>query len=106
MVKPGSMNRGRGIEIFDSEKDIVSHLQQQRSGTQWVIQKYIERPLLVQGRKFDIRAFVLVTPDRKVRMPVFENDASTVGCLQHLHVCCFASCCTYLQRTSLWLGLL
>ena len=92
MVKPGSMNRGRGIEIFNSEKDIVSHLQKQRSGTQWVIQKYIERPLLVQGRKFDIRAFVLVAPDKKVRrMPGREIDAPMLCAMPDAYVCC-ASC--------------
>lgn len=34
--------------------------------TSFVIQKYMEKPLLFQGRKFDIRVWVLFTHELKV----------------------------------------
>ena len=58
ILKPASMSRGRGIEclnILDEVKDKM-----QKEG-QWVIQKYIETPLTILKKKFDIRQWVLVT---------------------------------------------
>lgn len=52
---------GRGIELFNNLKDIISFLRQKTPNSLWVIQKYIERPLLYKGRKFDIRVWVIFT---------------------------------------------
>eukprot|EP00831_Metopus_contortus_P043121 TRINITY_DN34636_c0_g1_i1.p1 TRINITY_DN34636_c0_g1~~TRINITY_DN34636_c0_g1_i1.p1 ORF type:complete len:771 (+),score=107.57 TRINITY_DN34636_c0_g1_i1:230-2314(+) len=60
IVKPGeNSNRGVGIKVTRSIREInllISH-----STHTFIIQKYIERPLLINRRKFDIRCFALVT---------------------------------------------
>jgi hypothetical protein len=37
-----------------------------KQDTLWVIQKYIEKPLLYHGRKFDIRVWAVLTADFRI----------------------------------------
>jgi len=61
IVKPGeNSNRGQGINICKTLPDIKGIISNSTKGT-YIIQKYIEKPLLINKRKFDIRCYSLIT---------------------------------------------
>lgn len=57
-----------------------------RPDSTWVVQKYMEQPLLIDGRKFDIRSFVLVGTDGNIYMhrESYVRTSSTPYSLQDL----------------------
>jgi hypothetical protein len=66
IVKPTHANRGTGIRMFRSLAAIQAHLAE-KGGTM-VVQKYVECPLLLMNRKFDIRCLVFVDVQMNVYM--------------------------------------
>jgi tubulin--tyrosine ligase len=66
LVKPSNANQGRGIEIFSEVDELTYFVNSRPHFTCCVVQKYVERPLLFKGRKFDIRVWALFTGKNEV----------------------------------------
>jgi len=49
IVKPAGLSRGRGISCFRNLVEIQDYVKGKES--QWIVQKYLENPLIIHKRK-------------------------------------------------------
>jgi len=60
ILKPLGGFSGSGIQIVQSRKDIESWIAEHPEYSEWLLQKYVKTPGLLNGYKFHLRVFVLV----------------------------------------------
>jgi tubulin monoglycylase TTLL3/8 len=72
VLKPSTLSRGRGIQCVNNLKSVFDCLNQENING-LVIQKYIENPLLIYGKKFDIRQWVLITSLRPLTIWLWDD---------------------------------
>ncbi|XP_023287890.1 probable tubulin polyglutamylase TTLL9 [Orussus abietinus] len=66
IVKPAARSQGRGIFLFQKLRDLVDWKNKRKIDAEnifetFLVQKYVDDPYLLAGRKFDLRIYVLVT---------------------------------------------
>ncbi len=89
IVKPENEYGGKDIEIFNKYNDVVEFLSIKKD--EWIVQKYINNPLLINGRKFDVRVHALVTEkydvyiylDGIVRTSSYKYEAISLNSLNY-----------------------
>lgn len=72
IMKPTSRSQGKGIFIINKLAQIkkwssTSRWQQMPMKEAYVISRYVDNPLLIGGKKFDLRLYVLVTSYRPLK---------------------------------------
>ncbi|XP_045912561.1 protein polyglycylase TTLL10 isoform X2 [Micropterus dolomieu] len=74
ICKPTGLNQGRGIFLLKSQEDVAAlrlklqHIEDSKASRNLrhhqpqarIVQYYIQRPLLLKGKKFDVRSYLLI----------------------------------------------
>ena len=69
ICKPTNCNQGKGIFLIKGKQELLNYIEKKKKHgktniSSRIVQKYIASPLLIHGRKFDIRVFMLIGSTR------------------------------------------
>mmetsp|Transcript_12371 Transcript_12371/g.12415 ORF Transcript_12371/g.12415 Transcript_12371/m.12415 type:complete len:242 (+) Transcript_12371:401-1126(+) len=65
IVKPNKLSRGRGIYLIKDIEDLVDE--------EGVVSEYVDNPLTINGHKFDLRIYVVVTSFYPLKIYVYRE---------------------------------
>ena len=95
IIKPINLNRGRCIQVLNDTDAIVEYLLKIQEMKQLegdnnnsikcehiLLQKYLEKPLLYQGRKFDIRIWIMLISGQENLVYIFKQGHLKATCAQ------------------------
>ena len=96
IIKPINLNRGRCIQVLNDTDAIVEYLEKLQEMKKLegennnnfkcehiLLQKYLERPLLYQGRKFDIRIWIMLISGQESCVYIFKQGHLKATCGQY-----------------------
>ena len=78
IIKPVNMCQGRGIYLTRRFEDIDL-----KSGDQFVAQRYMHKPYLIDGFKFDLRIYVLINGISPLRVYVFKDGLARFATVKY-----------------------
>ena len=88
IIKPGeNTNRGTGIDVCKSMQEVKSVVGRATKGDRtFIIQKYIDYPLLVHKRKFDLRCYgILTSVNGSLKGYFYEDGYVRTSCKEFNH---------------------
>uniref|UniRef100_A0A0X3NK09 Tubulin polyglutamylase TTLL7 n=1 Tax=Schistocephalus solidus TaxID=70667 RepID=A0A0X3NK09_SCHSO len=81
ILKPANGAMGHGIRIFTNVDSVPANL---GSNGTYVLQEYITNPLLIDGYKFDLRVYVLITSCCPLRIFVYNEGLVRVSAEKYI----------------------
>jgi tubulin polyglutamylase TTLL4 len=75
IFKPSASSRGRGIHVFNKFTKF--------SKREGIVQEYVKRPHLLNGRKYDLRLYVLITSFHPLKVYLFHEGLVRICSLKY-----------------------
>ena len=75
IVKPVNLSRGRGIHLLKGESEFKNLYKKstQLNVPQYLISRYIDKPHLLNNKKYDLRLYILVASFTPLRIYLYNN---------------------------------